>query len=422
VSSSGDPIVSAQGSMRARSAGDSELAGQRRRRGFLVTTAILGLFLFAAAAPTPLYDYYARLWRFSAISLTAVFAVYAANLPAALLVFGSLSDALGRRPVIALALALEAASMVVFILAGGLPALYLARIIQGLATGLITGAVAATLIDLQPPDRPGAGALVNAVTPTFGLAAGALVAGTLVQYAAAPRQLVYIIMLDGFVLLLAALAIVPEPVTSPNRPQIRVRLTVERTVRAAFASAVPALVATWALGGLYLSLGPSLAYELSGSGNRLVGAMVVALLAGAGGAASLAIRSWAPRKTMLTGCAVLACGTAVTAAGITGNSFAVYCAGTVIAGTGFGSSFLGAFRTLAGLASPDGRGGLVSAIYMVAYLAFSVPAVIAGLLTVRLGLRPTAIGYAAVLGVLALVSLPATAKATSRASTAIARQ
>jgi ABC-type phosphate transport system permease subunit len=59
---------------------------------------------------------------------------------------------------------------------------------------------------------------------------------------------------------------------------------------------------------------------------------------------------------------------------------------------------------------------------MVAYLAFSVPAVIAGLLTVRLGLRPTAIGYAAVLGVLALVSLPATAKATSRASTAIARQ
>jgi MFS family permease len=230
--------------------------------------------------------------------------------------------------------------------------LYLARIIQGLATGLITGAVAATLIDLQPPDRPGAGALVNAVTPTFGLAAGALVAGTLVQYAAAPRQLVYIIMLAGFVLLLAALAIVPEPVTSRNRPQIRVRLTVERTVRAAFASAVPALVATWALGGLYLSLGPSLAYELSGSGNRLVGAMVVALLAGAGGAASLAIRSWAPRKTMLTGCAVLACGTAVTAAGITGNSFAVYCAGTVIAGTGFGSSFSGCL--------PDARGPGIS--------------------------------------------------------------
>jgi MFS family permease len=135
-----------------------------RRRGFIVVTAILGLFLFAASAPSPLYGVYAARWQFSATSLTAVFAVYALALLATLLLTGSLSDAVGRRPVIAAGLALEVLSMVLFLAADGLSWLYAARVGQGVATGLVTAAVAAALIDLQPPDRPGTGALINAVT------------------------------------------------------------------------------------------------------------------------------------------------------------------------------------------------------------------------------------------------------------------
>jgi MFS family permease len=88
--------------------------------------------------------------------------------------------------------------------------------------------------------------------------------------------------------------------------------------------------------------------------------------------------------------------------------------GSAIAGLGFGSTFLGTFQTLASLAPPARRGEVVAAIYVAAYLAFSVPAVVAGVLTAQVGLRATAIGYGAVVAALALIAIPATARAIPR--------
>ena len=67
---------------------------------FWSLAGILGLFLAAASAPSPLYQVYAARWHFSSITLTIVFAIYAIALLAALLVTGRLSDHIGRRPVI----------------------------------------------------------------------------------------------------------------------------------------------------------------------------------------------------------------------------------------------------------------------------------------------------------------------------------
>ena len=64
----------------------------------------LAALLFASSAPSPLYVIYQAEWDFSALTLTAVFAVYAVALLSALLVAGSLSDHLGRRPVLLAAL------------------------------------------------------------------------------------------------------------------------------------------------------------------------------------------------------------------------------------------------------------------------------------------------------------------------------
>lgn len=321
---------------------------RRKHRGFAVITAVLGLFLAAAAAPTPLYKLYAERWHFSAVNLTAVFAVYALALLASLLAAGSLSDALGRRMVIALALALEALSMGAFLVADGLVWLYVARTIQGVATGLATASVASALIDLQG-NRQGRGALANAVTPTFGLALGALGAGALVQYAPAPTRLVYATLLAGLVAAAVGLVVVPETVTARRRPDFNLVFGVDEAARPAFLSA---LVATWALGGLYLSLGPSIAYTLAHSTDRLIGAAAVALLTATGGFSSLLMHNRPSRSAMLGGCGALAAGVIITLSGVIWTSQPLFYTGTVIAGFGFGASFLGAFRTLAGVATP----------------------------------------------------------------------
>lgn len=389
-----------------------------RRRGFVVAAAVLGLFLFAAAAPTPLYGDYAARWHFSRVSLTAVFAVYAIALLLALLTCGTLSDSVGRRPVILGSLAVMGLALTAFLVADSLAWLYVARILQGLATGLMTAAVAATLIDLQPPDRPALGATVNAVTPTFGLGAGALVSAALVQYGPAPTRLVYGLILGATAAAAGGLLMLPEPVVSRRRPTLSLRLSLEPGVTRPFLAAAPCLVATWALGGLYLSLGPSIAASLTHSSDHVVGGAAVAALAGAGGVTSLAVSRRAPRQAMLAGCASLAAGAALTLAGVAGHSSVLFFAGSAIAGTGFGAAFLGSFRLLAGLASPQGRAGLVSAVYISAYLAFSLPAVAAGISATHVGLRTTAVVYAGLVATLSVVAGLATLRTTRPGSAA----
>jgi MFS family permease len=105
--------------------------------------------LASSSAPTPLYPVYQAEWGFSAITTTIVFGVYAIAVLASLLTFGSLSDHVGRRPVLLVALLVQAVTMWVFATAGGVPQLLAARVVQGLATGAAVGAGRAGLLDLD---------------------------------------------------------------------------------------------------------------------------------------------------------------------------------------------------------------------------------------------------------------------------------
>ena len=168
--------------------------------------------LFASAVPSPLYVVYQDEWGFSSITLTSVFAVYAIALLAALLVFGSISDHIGRRPTLIAALALEIVAMVAFAGAEGVGWLFVARTLQGIATGTAMGAISAALLDLQPSNRPALGALMGAVSPLTGLALGALAAGLLVDYGPDPTRFVFWLLIAGFVVALLAVFAIPETV------------------------------------------------------------------------------------------------------------------------------------------------------------------------------------------------------------------
>jgi MFS family permease len=380
-------------------------------RSFWIVGAISFLYLFAASAPSPLYGVYATRWHFSATTLTVVFGVYALSLLATLLVAGSVSDALGRRPVIFAALVVQLATMGLFLVANDVGWLYAARLAQGCATGLVTAAVSAALVDLQPSGRSGLAAVVNSTIPPAGLAVGALVSGALVQYAPDPTRLVYWLLLASFVVLaIVLLTLVPETVTERRPVSIRVRVGVEHAVMRAFLSVVPVLIAVWALSGLYLSLGPSLVSSMMHTDNTLIGGSIVFVLCGFGALAGVLLRGWAPRRGMQVGCTTLAVGVALTIIAITASIPALLFAGTAVAGCGYGVGFLGAFRTLVSLAKAERRSELIAAVYVVAYLSFSIPSIIAGIVVTHVGLSDTAIGYGVIVAALALAALPATAR------------
>jgi hypothetical protein len=163
----------------------------------------------------------------------------------------------------------------------------------------------------------------------------------------------------------------------------------------------PGLVGVWALGGFYLSLGPSLAAQILHSQNLLWGGVLIFLLTGLGAATSAAVRNTDPPTVMLGGCLALVAGALVTFAAIETTTSAVLLVGTAVAGLGFGPAFAGAYRSLVALAPPDDRAGLITAVYLFSYLASAVPAVIAGIATSRYGLHDTALVYSLVVAALA---------------------
>ena len=379
-----------------------------RRTSFWIMATTFGLFLFAAAAPSPLYAVYAGLWQFSAGALTEVFAVYAIALLVALLFTGSSSDFVGRRPIILVALAIQLASLVLFLVASGIEWLFAARIAQGIATGVATGALGAALVDLQPPDNPALASLVNSAGPILSLGIGALASAVLVQYAPDPLHLVYWLTLLAFIAALAAIAVMPEPGARRSGVRWVPRISVEPAVRREFVATLPILVAGWAVAGFYLSLGPSLASQLAASSNRVLGGLAIFLLADIGAVAIVLTRSWATARAMMVGGVILGAGLVVAVAAIALSSPLLFFAATAVTGVGFGPAWLGVLRTLVGLAAPTARAALLAAVFVVAYLALALPAVIAGFLATRIGLHDAALWYGAGLVVLTFAGVLST--------------
>lgn len=393
----------------AERAADAFPSGRSRLTKPTAFWILAGLFLmvfFATAAASPLYRVYQREFHFSAGSLTAVFAVYVFVLLITLLFLGSVSDYLGRRPVIIAALVASAAACAVFLVADGIGALYVARALQGLATGLAAGSIGAALIELQPAGSQRA-AVVTSSFSTLGLALGALITSLLVQYGPARTHLIWWALFAVFALGIVGVPAMAEP--GSKRPgalaSLRPSIAVPPEARGTFVGAVPCFIAVWALGGLYLSLGPSLAAQITGSQNLLWGGLVIFLLSGTGGTASFLLRDITPQTAMLSGCLFLLTGVGVTFVAIATTTAALFLAATAIAGVGYGVAFLGAFRMTTALAAPSERAGLLTAIYIVVYLAFGLPALIAGIATTRFGLHATALVYAAWLAAVVAVAI-----------------
>ena len=363
--------------------------------GFALALVALLSMMAGASAPSPFYPVLEREIGFSPATLTGIFAVYAVALLLTLLVTGSLSDHLGRRPVISAAFALLALSMLVFWHADSVALLVLARIVQGVASGLLLSSLTAAVVDLEPRSRPGIAATFNSVVPLAGLAVGALVGGAVIDSADSPLADVFGVLTGVYVALTLAVWLLPE--TSPRHAGVlrsfRPQVGVPHAARPAFVRSAPALFAGWATGGLYLSLGaPLVAQELGGS-HHVEQGLVVTTLAGVGAASSFLARHRSSRQITLYGTTALALGTALTLVALAFGTYWGFIAAAVVAGSGFGTSFLGIMRSITPLVGPDERGELFASVFVVSYLAFGIPAVLAGLAAPHLGLATTTYVY-----------------------------
>jgi MFS family permease len=375
-----------------------------QRLAYLLAAAIISLGLFASGVPSPLYGTYRALWGFSPFVLTLIYATYAFGVLATLLFAGRISDDVGRRPVLLYALAALMASSVVFMFAQSPAWLFVARGVQGLATGAALSAASAALLDLHVRRDPAAVGLTNGVASTTGLGLGVLVSAAIVELAVAPRVLPYVVQFALTAIAFAGVLGMPEPVAQRSR----LRLTLQRpslpeAVRREFRLAALGVLSSWSIAGVFFSLGPALAAVLFHSTDILVAGFSVFVLAASGAVTQVVFGRSVPWAGASIGSLALAAGMVVVVIAALTDSSALYLMGAILGGGGFGVAFLGSLRALTAVIPNEHRAGVMSAFYIVAYASLSLPTVFAGAVVTPLGLRPTFEIFGSIVAALALV-------------------
>src|SRR4051794_28502704 len=383
--------IPSDGSARPMPGSAAEQAKRRRtlpdRVAYMLVASVIGLGLFASLTPSPLYRTYSVLWHFSPLTLTLIYATYAFGVLTTLLLAGGVSDRVGRRPVLLVSLGGLMGSTVLFVPADSAVWLFVARGLQGLATGAALSAASAALLDPHPRRDPAGVGLTNATAAAAGIGLGMLVSSSLVQIGWQPRALPYAVLLALLGVALVGACFMPEPVHERSR----LRLTVERphippVARRPFALAALAVLSSWSIGALFFSLGPQLAAHLFGSTNAVVAGIGVVAMTASAALSQLLLGRTAPWLGATVGSIALAAGTLTIVAGAATGSGATYLLGSILGGIGFGVAFLGGLRALVAVIPNEHRAGVMSAFYIVAYASLSIPAVLAGIVVTHLGL------------------------------------
>jgi len=377
------------------------------RLPFALHASILIALLAASSAPTPLYPRYQAQWRLSALDITVVFSAYALALLIALLTTGTLSDHLGRRPVLLGALAVQIASMALFATAGGLTALIAARVLQGIATGAATSAAGAALLDLDDPARPGRPALANSIAPATGMAVGVLSAALMVRFAPVPTLTVYAALIIVFAAQAIALVLTPETVRRrpgalrAMRPHLALPSAAARTLLLNGAG----IVAVWAFGGFYSSLGPGLTRLISPGGPEYADGMVFFTLTAVAAPTVYFTRRMRAEVSALLGSSAMIPAAVLTLGAVHRSGPVLLFAGAALAGFGFGAVSQGTLRAVVASAPVRQKSGTLASYYVLSYLAMSLPAIGAGALAADIGLRAAAVAYAGCTAILATVAV-----------------
>jgi MFS family permease len=368
--------------------------------------AALFVLVTGANLATPLYGVYRERFGFSSLVLTLVFATYQLVLCPALLVFGQLSDRLGRRPVIAAGLAVAMAGLALFALAHGTGWLFVARAVQGLAVGAATGAATAALVELAPAGERARAALVSTLAQAGGSAAGPLVAGMLAEWAPAPRVTSFVVGIAVTGALLAGVLAsrgLPGPSGGAWRMQ---RPSVPPEIRWRFARVALSAAAAWAVVGLYLSVVPSYAASLLGTSNLALEGVITAVALLASCAAQVVFRRLgAVERDESLGLGLVVLSLVALVVAFPAHSLVLLLAAAVLGGVGHGMAFLGAQTEVNAIAPPERRGEVTAAFFVCIYLGVAVSAVGVGVVATLASLYTAVVVFACVTGAACVVAI-----------------
>ncbi len=370
--------------------------------------SMIGALFAGSTMLTPLYIIYERQFHFSKITLTLVYAVYVIGNLAALLIFGHVSDKIGRRWAALCALSTAIASALVFLFAVDTAALYIARILSGLGIGIGAGTGTAWLAELIAEEDKSRAAIVATSTNFLGLAIGAVVAGLLAQYAPWPLELPFIVYLISLIVVAALIWRTTETVSRPAQTlrglALRPRLSVPRAIRAQFVAPAVTAFGAMALVGFYAALAPSiLAANLHETSHAIAGALFFELAAIVS-ISILVTQTLTSRAAMLAALVLMLPSVVLMVAAQMFGSMAIMIGATALCGVATGLGYRGSLQVINQIAPVDRRAEVTSAYFVCGFSGNALPVIGIGIISTLVDPIAASLAFAALIVVFALVA------------------
>lgn len=357
---------------------DRPVHTETQRWAYPLLLVLCGVALGVSGVPAPLYHLYETTWHLTPLATTVVFASYAVAALAAVLISGRISDVVGRKPVLVGALVAMIVGLGVFLVADDITLLLVARTIHGAAVGSIVVVAAAALLDLRPHLGPRTGQL-SGVAFNIGMTIAIVGSAMLAQYAPYPLRTPYAAV--AVVCAIVGVGVILLRETHTTRAAGRIRITkpaVAQEIRSDFWFSALGAMASWSVLGVLLSLYPSLAARQTHIENLLFGGGVVGVTAFSAALAQLAATRIPAHRAAIIGDIGMAVALLVTVPVLLTHSWPLVFAAAALLGVTFGIGFGGSLRHLSQVVPPDQRGETMSAFYVLAYTAMTVPTLVAG--------------------------------------------
>ncbi|WP_333617680.1 MFS transporter [Dietzia sp.] len=376
---------------------------------FAMASAALIFIFVSSGVPVPLYNMFREADGITDGDLALTTVTYLAFTALSLLLLGRLSNHLGRKPVIFAALFFAIAGCAVMTQVHSLPVLLAARMLQGLACGLASTAAGAFVIDSAPRSRllwlP---AVVTSSAPPFAIPAGALVSGTLSQFAPFPRTLT--LCLTAGVLFAVAVLVALCPETMPRRPgafgALMPRVHVPKGSGRILAAAGCALVATWSFSGFYQAFAPGMTADYFHSDSALMISVVFAsavFLAPLGGSIS---GRMVPVTAFRIGIVAFLIATVAIMVSLHAEAVVPFLVISLVGGLAQGAANSSGMRAVLDNVETKDRAGTLATMYLISYSGAALPGLAAGQASKSMSLPDVGTGYVAlamVAGICALV-------------------
>jgi len=377
----------------------------RRKRNLLalgIVASELGAIFVGAILPTPLYPLFRHAFGFSGVTLTLIYAVYVLGNVAALLLFGRLSDQIGRRNVSLPAVGVGIASALAFAVAGGTPWLFAARALSGFSTGLASGTATAWIAELC--DDRGTASRIAAGANFFGCAAGPLLGGVLAQFAPEPLRLPFFIYLVLLIAVAGATLFAPETVTEPKplaAVALKPRLGVPQQIWLPFVAPAVAAFATFALIAFYAALIPNLLADSLHQPAPLVAGVVVCELFGIAAVTIVSTGRVGSQAAMLGALVLLLPSVWLLVGAEVARSIPLLIFAAALGGIAGGLGYRGSLEVINRIAPADQRSEVVSSYLVACFAGNSLPVIGIGLMAAATSSLIAHITFAAVITALA---------------------